>query len=121
MCHPAVDHSKLALLHDESHQVLRHAKDHEKRVSHDAHERARLHWKLAIEDVRATLHAPSHYRGPLSIAAREHMTDVDCFDGERIRGGQKAIGAGDVVKEDEEDLLVITPFADGRLKDVGRS
>lgn len=76
-----------------------------------------MHWKHAIEEVRAILHAPSHYRGPLSIAALEHMAEVDCFDGERVRAGQKAVSDGD----GEEDLLVITPIADGRLKDVGRS
>ncbi|KAH9946326.1 Metallo-dependent phosphatase [Epithele typhae] len=65
-----------------------------------------------------------HYRDHFRVTGREHMSDVDCFDGARMRRG-RAEGE-QKPKEDEElngadeDLLVIHPVVDGRLKDEGR-
>lgn len=118
MCRPDADSSEISRLQKESIKTLKHAKERSKRVAQDAKERARLHWQHAIEEVRAILHAPAHYRGPLNIAAQEHMEGVDCLNGELMRAGQKEVEASE---KEEEDLLVITPIADGRLKDVGRS
>ncbi|KAI1790780.1 Metallo-dependent phosphatase [Ganoderma leucocontextum] len=75
-----------------------------------------------------------HYRDNLRISGREHMSDVDCFDGAKVRrgrferdeakvedeldegkGGEKIELAGF-----EEDLVTIYPVVDGRLKDEGR-
>lgn len=52
------------------------------------------------------------------VAANEHMSNVDCVDGQKFRGGQGR-------QEDEEErlrrnLVVVSPHIDGRLKDVGR-
>ncbi len=69
-----------------------------------------------------------HYRDHLRVTGREHMSDVDCFDGGRMRKGEFG---GDQVKQGkgqeteelsgaEEDLVTIHPVVDGRLKDEGR-
>ncbi|KAI0747874.1 Metallo-dependent phosphatase [Daedaleopsis nitida] len=75
-----------------------------------------------------------HYRDNLRITGREHMSDVDCFDGASMRKGRferdfkKTKAGGKVDKEGgnaelngvEEDLATIQPIVDGRLKDEGR-
>ncbi|KAH9853979.1 Metallo-dependent phosphatase [Lenzites betulinus] len=67
-----------------------------------------------------------HYRDHLRVAGREHMSDVDCFDGDRMRksgfDGQEKQGteeSGEFAGA-EEDLVLIHPVVDGRLKDEGR-
>ncbi|OBZ75651.1 Trifunctional nucleotide phosphoesterase protein YfkN [Grifola frondosa] len=69
-----------------------------------------------------------HYRDNLAVVGKEHMSEVDCFDGSTMR---KGLGEEQEIKEkdedtegmiaDDEDLVTINPVADGRLKDEGRS
>ncbi|KAI0721526.1 Metallo-dependent phosphatase [Cerioporus squamosus] len=75
-----------------------------------------------------------HYRDNMRVTGREHMSDVDCFDGDRMRKGRferdQTKGTktaddgkgGENVELDgsEEDLANIYPIVDGRLKDEGR-
>ena len=74
-----------------------------------------------------------HYRDNMRVSGREHMSDVDCFDGARMRKGEfdeeVTKGLGNTNAKDhesvelsgaEEDLLTISPVVDGRLKDEGR-
>lgn len=74
-----------------------------------------------------------HYRDNLRISGREHMSDVDCFDGAKMRRGrferneEKSPGDNGVQPSEheeltgaEEDLAVISPVVDGLLKDEGR-
>ncbi|KAI0807271.1 Metallo-dependent phosphatase [Fomes fomentarius] len=71
-----------------------------------------------------------HYRDNLRISGREHMSDVDCFDGAKMRRGRNEAkssednGVKPSEREEltgaEEDLAVISPVVDGRLKDEGR-
>ena len=75
-----------------------------------------------------------HYRDNLRISGREHMSDVDCFDGAKVRKGrfEREEKVWDPRKDQrkreedveltglEEDLVTIFPVVDGRLKDEGR-
>ena len=67
-----------------------------------------------------------HYRDNLRVTGREHMSDVDCFDGDGMRKGRFARPKVEQATEDEEldgteeDLANIHPVVDGRLKDEGR-
>ncbi|OSD02817.1 Metallo-dependent phosphatase [Trametes coccinea BRFM310] len=71
-----------------------------------------------------------HYRDHLRVSGREHMSAVDCFDGDKMRKGEfegeKAKLPDDKEQQTEEfdgsqeDLIVIHPIVDGRLKDEGR-
>jgi hypothetical protein len=44
------------------------------------------------------------------------MSNVDCFDGQSARSG-----APGQVELGDEDLLVVHPVVDGRLKNIGRN
>jgi len=52
----------------------------------------------------------TQYRESLRVTQVEHMSEVDCFDGEKMRSHTT----------DEEDLVNIHPVLDGRFKDIGR-
>ena len=61
----------------------------------------------------------------MSIVQNEHMSGVDCINGEKMRGGFKETGAEgqqgqNSGSQDDEDLLQIHPVVDGRFKNVGR-
>ena len=109
--------ARVTHLHAETQQMLLHARHRQERLNHETAQRAREHWHQAINRIREIVHSPAFYRTPLSIARREHMGSTDCFDGDRVRAGKQQEPREDA---EDEDLPVITPLADGRLKDVGR-
>ena len=72
----------------------------------------------------------AHYRDQLRVSGREHMSEVDCFDGDKMRKGRferakEPESEGEMKQNEElegaeEDLVIIHPVVDGRLKDEGR-
>ena len=60
----------------------------------------------------------AHHRSYHSIATKEHMSAVDCFDGKAARSSFKQV---DESNDNDMDLIVIHPVVDGRMKDVARS
>jgi 5'-nucleotidase len=88
----------------------------------------KMHWKLATSLVIKSIRSKRHYQANLSVAQVEHMSEVDCFDGEKMRRKwgvqgtkeEKDQGGGNSRAPDEEDLLLIHPVLDGRFKDIGR-
>ncbi|OCH95318.1 Metallo-dependent phosphatase [Obba rivulosa] len=80
-------------------------------------------WRQAAG--RALRWSRAHYRELIGVAGREHMSGVDCVNGEVIRGAASRVG-DDTPEEEpdvdtEEDLPTIHPVVDGRLKDEGRA
>jgi len=67
---------------------------------------------LAIHRARAKFHYQNHFK----ISETEHMSPVDAFDGDNARKGRECLES--VAKE--EDLPVVSPEIDGRLKDIAR-
>ncbi|KAF9642736.1 5'-nucleotidase [Thelephora ganbajun] len=104
----------------------------EKRRSQRLQNPGKMHWKLATSLVIKSIRSKRHYQENLSITHVEHMSDVDCFDGEKMRRRWGATQAEEMKEEkvpnevgsrtaDEGDLLHIHPVLDGRFKDVGRT
>lgn len=71
----------------------------------------------------------THYREHIRVAGREHMSDVDCVNGQAIRNSDSLIkGMSEKVAQtggagrsrEMDDMVVIHPVLDGRLKDEGR-
>ncbi|CAE6431814.1 unnamed protein product [Rhizoctonia solani] len=84
--------------------------------------KAKQRWLKATEMIvnfekqRApTGHSVAEIGDALRIAQREHMTDIDRFDGSKARCGRASQSKGKV------DLVVVAPVIDGRLKDLGRA
>jgi len=87
----------------------------EKTRQHKLESSARMRWKKAADLAIKHVRSKRHYQDNMAVARHEHMSGVDSFDGEKMRGG-KSSGNADAM---DEDLLVIHPIVDGRLKDVG--
>ena len=90
----------------------------------------KMYWKLATSLVIKSIRSQRHYRENLSVAQVEHMSEVDCFDGEYMRrkwGASRPEDEEEAVHDetklsivDEGDLPHIHPVLDGRFKDIGR-
>lgn len=98
----------------------------ERRRSQRLQHPGKMHWKLAASLVIKSIRSKRHYQESLSIPQVEHMSEVDCFDGEKMRKEWGAPHAeegrgGRSHTTDEDDLLQIHPILDGRFKDVGRA
>jgi hypothetical protein len=125
-------------LHHESSDVVLHEKA---KKEHHAKRGTSGGWNL----VRRLMLSTKHYQGyycllncapfrrmisssdlllvdHLNISVREHMSSVDCVDGSNMRrhGEQNTEEKTASQDIDTDDLLVIHPVVDGRLKDVAR-
>ncbi|KAF5372933.1 hypothetical protein D9758_001729 [Tetrapyrgos nigripes] len=101
-----------------THNAVSREKAHRSRRSGET---VAQHWKRAASEALIwAKRSKGHYRGNLSVAATEHMSPVDCFDGKGLRRGS-ASNKEQVGQEPDKDLLVISPVVDGRFKDEGRS
>lgn len=78
-------------------------------------DKAASKWKDAVSKI---IQRKLHYQEHTRVAWTEHMSSVDPFHGERIRKGEPHRQQSQ--EFDSDDLLVITPAVDGRLKDEGR-
>jgi len=76
--------------------------------------KAATRWKDAMSWARSC--SKRHYRDQLGVASREHMSGVDCFDGEKARAGETGL-----IDETDDDLISVCPVIDGRLKDEARA
>jgi len=94
----------------ERHPQHQHSAGFANKVRHAA--RTAIRWSRA------------HYRDHIHVTQREHMSGVDTFDGKGVRTGaiRKTWETTnqDEDEDNEEDLPVIHPIVDGRLKDEGR-
>ncbi|KAI0683632.1 Metallo-dependent phosphatase [Cytidiella melzeri] len=93
---------------------------YKKSARRDAVSKWRHAMHLAVRWSRA------HYKDSIHITTKEHMSDVDCFDGSKARASthDQEDAIGEQVQNQqlgEEDLVIIHPVIDGRLKDEGRS
>ena len=104
----------------------------ERKRSQRLQNQGKIHWKLAASLVIKSIRSKRHYQETLSVANGEHMSDVDCFDGDKMRkewGAPQPQGAKGGKGQDEEsprskdddDLLNIHAVLDGRLNDIGRA
>ncbi|TFK55022.1 Metallo-dependent phosphatase [Heliocybe sulcata] len=97
-------------LHPDTERILHR----EKTYKEEARSRAARNWQHLANIAVHRSRSREHYRSQISVSSREHMSEVDCFQNKALRDED---GTGD---GSEEDLLVIHPELDGRLKDLGR-
>ncbi|KAI6116926.1 Metallo-dependent phosphatase-like protein [Pisolithus croceorrhizus] len=108
----------LNLLHDDTPSIIAREVDHQKRHAGGRKTKTTDRWQSAMAAVRCLI-PKTHYLDHINVSAREHMSGVDCFDGGTVRRGRGAavqVGSSDF----HQDLPVIHPAVDGRLKDEGR-
>ena len=117
------------LLHSETAQVINREKGRQARYEKSqsqAHQEAASKWRRIAN--AALRWSRAHYKDNLYVSEREHMSPVDCFDGEGLRAALKSENwdnkedtSARITQEDmEKDLVTIHPIVDGRLRDEGR-
>ncbi|KIJ60609.1 hypothetical protein HYDPIDRAFT_138801 [Hydnomerulius pinastri MD-312] len=107
-------------LHTDTTAIITREIGHRERHAHNHKPSVAQKWQHAVAGVLHNLRSQAHYQDHINITAREHMSCVDCFDGEKARCLSKVDSESGQKKSHSEDLLVIHPVVDGRLKDEGR-
>jgi 5'-nucleotidase len=87
-------------LHSSTATILSRELEHRKQEADDHKSRIAAKWQRAATGALNQVRSQAHYRDHTNVAARESMDSVDCFG------------------DDEDDLPVIHPVVDGRIKDV---
>ena len=112
-----VDHPERDGLHRSTRDAIAHEQAHRKREGNgEHHAKIVLQWKHAMDVVHRHRRSKRHCQDTFQVSAKEHMSSVDVYDGQDAR-----TGLGDKKETDDNDLLIISPFIDGRLKDEGRT
>lgn len=122
-------------LHPDTHEIIaserrRQSKQHDKHKAHRQPSNAERSWAKAISYALHSARSTKHYRDHINVSAKEHMSAVDCFDGDSVRKVNHR-GEDDNGNEEQEekqkdrtpsdeDMLVAHPVVDGRLRNVGR-
>jgi len=109
-------------LHEETHRIIQNERSHLKR--HGSHLQAAVveHWRKLAPSAGHSSRSRRHFHDRIHITGKEHMTAVDCFDGAKQRAGEPLDGGDDATeKPSDEDLLVVYPLVDGRLRDEAQN
>ena len=80
---------------------------------------ARVKWIEATNKILHTSqdHSARTIGDALRVGAREHMSEVDTFDGKGARAGKGC----EIGRREGRELVTVQPVIDGRMKDVGRA
>ena len=115
------DHSVIEHLHSTTKDAISREKSSRHREQELAPHKSKVtqQWKRAAGLALRWSTSRAHYQDQLNVSMTEHMSIVDPFDGEKARSGQVT----EVKQEVDmyEDLIVVCPALDGRLKDDGRN
>ncbi|KDR81434.1 hypothetical protein GALMADRAFT_239326 [Galerina marginata CBS 339.88] len=113
------DNHELHFLRDKTNVTINDLEEEAKDVAEGDHKAAAVNlWKhaasLAIHRARSKFHYQNHFK----ISETEHMSPVDAFDGVNARRGFEC---KEISTKEDEDLLVVSPEVDGRLRDEAKA
>lgn len=108
------------LIHKGSCSIIAREISHRKRHEGEVNTVIAQKWQHAASCAIRTLRSGIHYLDHINVTAREHMSGVDCFDGKKVRRGNEPNGSSRPTCN-HNDLPVIHPVIDGRLRDEGRT
>lgn len=104
--------------YDHLHSGTQTAISREKAKRHHQQPRLVQQWKHAAELARRWSRSRTHYREQFNVCTTEHMSIVDPFNGSSAPKGEDTRIRPEV--NEDEDLLLVSPGIDGRLRDEGR-
>lgn len=105
--------------HSNTNDIITREVDHMARHAGDKTTGISKKWQKALSGVVNQIRSKAHYVDHINVTAREDMSDVDCFNGAKVRCGGEVDGRVHSTNL-SEDLPVIHPVKDGRLKDEAR-
>jgi len=104
------------LLQDANRVIIDKLDDETKDASKNHQSNAVRLWEHAVDLAIHRARTKFHYQNHFKICETEDMSPIDAFDGDNVRKGRECLET--VAKE--EDLPVVSPEIDGRLKDIAR-
>ncbi|KAI9509971.1 Metallo-dependent phosphatase [Russula earlei] len=107
-------------LDEETHRIIQGERSRLERHSSRHSAAVELWRKTACAALRSS-RSRAHFRDRIQITSKEHMTRVDCFDGAKQRAGEPQAESDALKRSSDEDLLVVQPSVDGRLKDEAQN
>ncbi|KAG7092166.1 hypothetical protein E1B28_008535 [Marasmius oreades] len=113
------DHSNVQYLKDFTTTAIQREKARNEHETHRRQSVAAQKWRHAVSLALPRVRSRTHYQEQFQVCASEHMSSVDPFDGKAVRTSGGVSGEVDPSMHDD-DLLVVEPEIDGRLKDLGR-
>jgi len=107
-------------LHGETHRIVQKERSRQERQS-SRRSAAVERWRRAASSALLNSRSGRHFRDRIQITAKEHMSEVDCFNGAKQRAGEPQDGSDALGNPSDEDLLVVNPMVDGRLRDEAQN
>lgn len=104
-------------LHEETHKVIQNERTRLVKATSHLSNAAENWQKLASRWSRCR----RRFSENIHITSKEHMSGVDCFDGAKQRAGEPQGESDCLGKPSDEDLLVVHPWVDGRLRDEAQN
>ncbi|KAH9060048.1 Metallo-dependent phosphatase [Lactarius vividus] len=107
-------------LHEETHKIIQNERSRlVKATSHLS--AAAEHWQKITSSALRWSRSGRRFSEHIHITSKEHMSGVDCFDGAKQRAGELQGESDGLGRPSDEDLLVVYPWVDGRLRDEGQN
>ena len=114
-----VENSNTNHLRETTRNAIQRERARNERESRHGGSAAAKKWKHVANLALRWARSRTHYQEQFQVCTSEHMSDVDAYDGKSVRVGGVSSKDTDL-SGNHDDLLVIEPEVDGRLKDAGR-
>ncbi|KAI9446638.1 Metallo-dependent phosphatase [Lactarius indigo] len=79
------------------------------------------HWQKITSSALRWSRSGRRFSQHIHITSKEHMSGVDCFDGAKQRAGELQCESDGPGRPSDDDLLVVYPWVDGRLRDEAQN
>ncbi|KAH9030690.1 Metallo-dependent phosphatase [Lactarius pseudohatsudake] len=103
-------------LHEETHKIIQNERSRLVKATSRPSAAAEQWQKITSSALRWS-RSRRRFSEHIHITSKEHMSGVDCFDGAKQRAGELQGESDGLGRPSDEDLLVVHPWVDGRLRD----
>ncbi|KAI9466021.1 Metallo-dependent phosphatase [Lactarius psammicola] len=107
-------------LHEETHTIIQNERSRLVQATSRL-STAADHWQKVASSALRWSRSGRRFSQHIHITAKEHMSGVDCFDGAKQRAGELQGESDGLGRPSDEDLLVVHPWVDGRLRDEAQN
>jgi 2',3'-cyclic-nucleotide 2'-phosphodiesterase (5'-nucleotidase family) len=107
-------------LHEQTHKIIQNERSRLVKATSRLSAAAE-HWQKVASSSLRWSRTRRRFSEHIHITSREHMSGVDCFDGAKQRAGEPQGESDGLGKPSDEDLLVVHPWVDGRLRDEAQN
>jgi len=107
-------------LHEETHKIVQNERSRIVKATSRLSNAAE-YWQKVASSALHWSRSRRRFSEHIHITSKEHMSGVDCFDGAKQRAGEPQGEDDGSGNPSDEDLLVVHPWVDGRLRDEAQN